>query len=105
MPEAVVLAENPDILATMGRSSSPIKPSLASRRERRWARQRTRQNAAEKLDAIVLNTLQDDGAGFGHDTNKVSVHFRDGKSISFELKSKYEVAQDLVELWRTTLNS
>ena len=54
--------------------------------------------ARKNLDAIVLNSLKDDGAGFGHDTNKVSVHFRDGKSVSFELKSKYEVAQDLVEL-------
>ena len=61
--------------------------------------------ARKNLDAIVLNSLKDDGAGFGHDTNKVSVHFRDGKSVSFELKSKYEVAQDLVELWRTTLNT
>jgi hypothetical protein len=33
----------------------------------------------------------------------VGVLFRDGKSVSFELKSKYEVALDLVELWRTTI--
>ena len=58
----------------------------------------------KNLDAIVLNSLKDDGAGFGHDTNKVRVLFQGGKSVSFELKSKYEVACDLVELWRTTLN-
>ena len=60
--------------------------------------------ARKNLDAIVLNTLADDGAGFSVDTNKVTVLHRDTKSVSFELKSKYEVACDLVELWRTTLN-
>lgn len=59
-------------------------------------------NAQEKLktknfDLIVLNSLKDQGAGFGVDTNKVSIIDRDGKIELFGLKSKIEVANDIVE--------
>ena len=106
MPPAVELVENPDILAGMGnhKSSHQTLVGFALESEDGLASAQGKM-ARKNLDAIVLNSLKDDGAGFGHDTNKVSVHFRDGKSVSFELKSKYEVAQDLVELWRTTLNT
>lgn len=58
-------------------------------------------NAQKKLekknfDFIVLNSLQDKGAGFGHDTNKVKFFRRDGSSVSFPLKSKKLVAMDIV---------
>ena len=106
MPEAVELTENPDILAGMGADKKHHQTLVGFALESDDGLASAQGKMARKnLDAIVLNTLQDDGAGFGHDTNKVSVHFRDGKSVSFELKSKYEVAQDLVELWRTTLNT
>ena len=106
MPEAVELTENPDILAGMGADKKDHQTLVGFALESDDGLASAQGKMARKnLDAIVLNTLQDDGAGFGHDTNKVSVHFRDGKSVSFELKSKYEVAQDLVELWRTTLNT
>ena len=106
MPEAVELAENPDILAGMGNDKSEHQTLVGFALESDDGLASAQGKMARKnLDAIVLNSLKDDGAGFGHDTNKVSVHFRDGKSVSFELKSKYEVAQDLVELWRTTLNT
>jgi phosphopantothenoylcysteine decarboxylase/phosphopantothenate--cysteine ligase len=59
-------------------------------------------NALKKLesknfDLIVLNSLNDDGAGFGHDTNKITI--MDGKTPSktFELKSKKAVAEDIVQ--------
>jgi phosphopantothenoylcysteine decarboxylase/phosphopantothenate--cysteine ligase len=58
-------------------------------------------NAQSKLqrknfDMIILNSLQDSGAGFGHDTNKISII--DKENITeFELKSKSEVAKDIVE--------
>jgi len=60
------------------------------------------ENAALKirkknLDFIVLNSLNDAGAGFGHDTNKITVIDREGHSKSFPLKSKTEVAKDIVE--------
>lgn len=106
MPEAIELAENPDILAGMGNDKSEHQTLVGFALESDDGLASAQGKMARKnLDAIVLNSLKDDGAGFGHDTNKVSVHFRDGKSVSFELKSKYEVAQDLVDLWRTTLNT
>lgn len=59
------------------------------------------QNASEKLakknfDFIVLNSLQDAGAGFNFDTNKITILHRDNKRKDFELKTKAEVAEDIV---------
>jgi len=58
-------------------------------------------NAASKMerknfDFIVLNSLQDAQAGFGYDTNKISILFRSGDKKEFELKNKISVAQDIV---------
>ena len=59
-------------------------------------------NALKKLesknfDLIVLNSLNDKGAGFGHDTNKISIINRKHEIKSFALKDKREVAQDIVK--------
>ncbi|PWJ42814.1 bifunctional phosphopantothenoylcysteine decarboxylase/phosphopantothenate--cysteine ligase CoaBC [Sediminitomix flava] len=58
------------------------------------------ENASAKLekknfDFVVLNSLQDKGAGFGHDTNKITIVETEGKT-TFGLKSKKEVAKDIV---------
>ena len=50
----------------------------------------------KNLDFIVLNSLNDAGAGFGTDTNKISVIHRDGSRSNFELKSKAKVAEDIL---------
>ncbi|MDP4239413.1 MAG: bifunctional phosphopantothenoylcysteine decarboxylase/phosphopantothenate--cysteine ligase CoaBC [Bacteroidota bacterium] len=52
--------------------------------------------AAKNLDFIVLNSLQDPQAGFGYDTNKISIIHRSGSKKEFELKSKDDVAEDIV---------
>ncbi|MBC9795337.1 bifunctional phosphopantothenoylcysteine decarboxylase/phosphopantothenate--cysteine ligase CoaBC [Sinomicrobium weinanense] len=49
----------------------------------------------KKLDAIVLNSLNDEGAGFGKSTNKITFIDREGNTIPFELKPKSDVAQDI----------
>ena len=60
-------------------------------------------NAKKKLekknfDMIVLNSLNDKGAGFGHDTNKVTIISSKGNKISnYELKSKKKVAEDILD--------
>ena len=59
------------------------------------------ENARQKLkkknfDLIVLNSLKDSGAGFGVDTNKITVLDRDNKIYNFGLKSKEEVASDII---------
>ena len=51
----------------------------------------------KNLDLIVLNSLRDKGAGFGYDTNKVSIIDREGNKEDFELKDKAEVAIDIVQ--------
>ena len=50
----------------------------------------------KNLDFIVLNSLRDAGAGFGHDTNKVDIISSDGTRQSFPLKTKAEVEQDII---------
>jgi phosphopantothenoylcysteine decarboxylase/phosphopantothenate--cysteine ligase len=58
-------------------------------------------NALKKLesknfDLIVLNSLNDKGAGFGHDTNKITIIDRQQQFKTYDLKSKKEVANDIV---------
>ncbi len=58
-------------------------------------------NAAEKMkrknfDFIVLNSLREEGAGFRHDTNKISIIESNGNTIHFDLKPKQQVAGDIV---------
>jgi len=50
----------------------------------------------KNLDAIVLNSLQDEGAGFATDTNKITFIDNAMNEQSFELKSKVEVAKDIM---------
>lgn len=51
----------------------------------------------KNLDLIVLNSLNDSGAGFQHDTNKITIFTRDGQIKKFELKPKSQVAKDIVD--------
>jgi phosphopantothenoylcysteine decarboxylase / phosphopantothenate---cysteine ligase len=51
---------------------------------------------SKNFDLIVLNSLNDKGAGFGHDTNKIAIIDKQGHSKEFNLKSKKEVAKDIV---------
>jgi len=50
----------------------------------------------KNLDAIVLNSLQDEGAGFATDTNKITIIDKNLKEKSFKLKSKWAVAKDIM---------
>jgi len=51
---------------------------------------------SKNLDFIVLNSLQNQGAGFGVDTNKITIFDKNGEESNFELKPKTEVAKDIV---------
>ncbi|MBL4709677.1 MAG: bifunctional phosphopantothenoylcysteine decarboxylase/phosphopantothenate--cysteine ligase CoaBC [Flavobacteriales bacterium] len=51
----------------------------------------------KKCDLIVLNSLQNKGAGFGGDTNRVTIFDKDNKKTAFKLKTKKEVAQDILD--------
>lgn len=59
-------------------------------------------NAVEKLkkknlDLIVMNSLQDEGAGFGYDTNRITLIDRNNNIDKFELKPKKEAARDILD--------
>ncbi len=59
----------------------------------------------KNMDMIVMNTLEDAGAGFGHDTNKVTIIERGGASQSYPLQSKNEVAAHIADHIEKLLNS
>lgn len=50
----------------------------------------------KNFDCIVLNSLADKGAGFGYDTNKVTILHKNGAVDEYDLKSKTEVAKDII---------
>lgn len=52
---------------------------------------------SKNLDFIVLNSLRDRGAGFNVDTNKITILHRDGTQTSYPLKSKADVARDIID--------
>jgi phosphopantothenoylcysteine decarboxylase/phosphopantothenate--cysteine ligase len=60
---------------------------------------------SKNFDLIVLNSLQDEGAGFGHDTNKITLIDRNHHIQSFPLKSKTDAARDIVEAIKQRLHA
>lgn len=94
----IELTRTVDILKSLGSMKRPgqvlVGFALETENELENARAKlTRKNA----DMIVLNSLQDAGAGFGHDTNKITILHRDGTVREFETKSKAEVASDIID--------
>jgi phosphopantothenoylcysteine decarboxylase/phosphopantothenate--cysteine ligase len=51
----------------------------------------------KNLDIIIMNSMQDRGAGFGFDTNRITIIDRDNNIDKFELKSKEEAARDILD--------
>ena len=90
------LVQNPDILATLGSMKRDGQCLVGFALETDNELDNAKKKLAKKnLDFIVLNSLHDQGAGFGHDTNKVTIIDRDGSIIFGDLKSKQAVATDI----------
>ncbi|MFZ6052153.1 bifunctional phosphopantothenoylcysteine decarboxylase/phosphopantothenate--cysteine ligase CoaBC [Halocola ammonii] len=86
-----------DILASLGEIKSEKQFLVGFALETNDEEENARKKLHKKnLDFIVLNSLRDKGAGFGHDTNKVSIISSDDKIVRFELLSKAEVATEIV---------
>jgi phosphopantothenoylcysteine decarboxylase/phosphopantothenate--cysteine ligase len=87
-----------DIAAELGKAKKPGQIlagfALETSNEVEHAREKLYR---KNFDFIMLNSLKDRGAGFGFDTNKISILDRDNNIHFFELKSKKEVAQDIVD--------
>jgi phosphopantothenoylcysteine decarboxylase/phosphopantothenate--cysteine ligase len=52
--------------------------------------------ASKNADFIVLNSLRDEGAGFGHNTNKITIFDKAGRQYDFDTRSKKEIASDII---------
>ena len=92
------LVRNPDILKELGQLKVEgqflVGFSLETDREEENTLDKMQQKNA---DAMVLNSLNEQGAGFSVDTNKITLFGRNGYRKEFPLKSKIEVAQDIVD--------
>jgi phosphopantothenoylcysteine decarboxylase / phosphopantothenate---cysteine ligase len=101
-PLHIKLTENPDIAFELGKLKSNkqfhVGFALESNDAEHFAKEKLNK---KKFDLIVVNCLEDAGAGFGHETNKITIYDRANKKTSFELKSKDKVAIDLLYLITT----
>lgn len=92
------LVQNPDILATLGSMKQEGQTLVGFALETDNEMVNAQHKLEKKnLDYIVLNSLRDKGAGFGTDTNKVTILSRDGHRTDSPLLSKREVARLIVE--------
>ena len=91
------LEANPDIAYTLGRMKGEGQVMAGFALETNDGEENARKKLEKKnLDFIVLNSLEDKGAGFACDTNKVTVIDRKDKTV-YPLKSKKSVAKDIVD--------
>ena len=91
------LVKNPDILQDLGTKKTAkqllIGFALETQNELAHAKDKLKR---KNLDVIILNSLNDKGAGFGADTNKVTFIFKSKKNKALPLMSKQKVAEELV---------
>ena len=98
----IELVKNPDILKTMGEKKTHqflVGFALETQNEEENAKSKLQK---KNLDMIVLNSLRDEGAGFQKDTNKVKI-LTHSEQKEFSLKSKDEVAKDILDFVETQL--
>ncbi|MFA6277347.1 MAG: bifunctional phosphopantothenoylcysteine decarboxylase/phosphopantothenate--cysteine ligase CoaBC [Pedobacter sp.] len=90
------LKKTTDILASLGNIKRDnqflVGFALETEQEETYAKEKLQK---KNLDLIVLNSLNDKGAGFKTDTNKITIFNRGYNKTSFEIKSKIEVAKDI----------
>ena len=90
------LVKNPDIAALLGaRKNGKVHIGFALETQDEEANAKTKLEK-KNFDLIVLNSLNDTGAGFKSATNKVTFFDRNNKELKFELKNKDDVAKDIV---------
>lgn len=97
------LERTTDILATLGKRRRDDQVLVGFAMETDNARDNARRKLAEKgADWMVLNNLRDEGAGFGGETNKVTVFGKDGSVHEFPMQSKRRLARELLEVFVPT---
>ncbi len=95
---SITLIPTRDILATAGKikkgNQVVVGFALETNNEEEYA---LRKLKSKNADFIILNSINDTGAGFGTDTNKVTIFGKDGGRWAFPLKNKEELARDIVK--------
>ncbi|PID88788.1 MAG: phosphopantothenoylcysteine decarboxylase, partial [Bacteroidia bacterium] len=100
----IELAANKDILKSLGKIKTDKQLLIGFALETNDAIAHAQQKLeAKRCDAIVLNTLEDKGAGFGHDTNKVYILSTKAEIQSYALQSKQNTAKDICNFIATYL--
>lgn len=101
----IALKRTKDILGYLGTTKRNdqvlVGFALETQNEKAYALKKLE---AKKADLIVLNSLNDQGAGFGKDTNKITIFDKNQKEYSFPVKSKKEVAKDIVDTIKHLVN-
>ena len=94
----IELTKTRDILKSLGEKKKDgqllVGFALETNNEREYA---LKKMAAKNADMIVLNSLNDKGAGFAYDTNQVTIFEKNGKETPYEQKPKQQVAKDIVD--------
>jgi phosphopantothenoylcysteine decarboxylase/phosphopantothenate--cysteine ligase len=92
------LKKTEDILKNLGAHKKQgqvlVGFALETVNEKQYALDKLR---SKNADLIVLNSLNDDGAGFETDTNKITIFEKGGREFNFDTKSKQDVAKDIVD--------
>lgn len=100
------LVKTQDIAAALGKLKKngqfTVGFALETENEMENARKKL---SAKNFDLIVLNSLNEAGAGFGHNTNKISIIDKQNNVRDFELKNKKDVAQDIVNTIIDTIHA
>ena len=94
---SISLKKTTDILAAMGgkKRANQVIVGFALETENEIANAQKKLNR-KNLDMIVLNSLKNTGAGFQHNTNKITIIDKENNITDYELKDKSEVAKDII---------
>lgn len=94
----IELTKTKDILKALGKEKKKhqllVGFALETTNEKEYALKKLE---SKNADMIVLNSLNDEGAGFGYDTNKITIFEKGGKETVYERKPKQQVAKDIVD--------
>jgi phosphopantothenoylcysteine decarboxylase/phosphopantothenate--cysteine ligase len=92
------LGKTTDILKSLGEKKRQDQVIVGFALETEHEKENTIGKMKNKnADLMVLNSLNDAGAGFGHDTNKITIFEKSGEEMEFNTKSKADVAKDIVD--------
>ena len=95
---SIEMVKTKDIAGELGQLKQPHQVIVGFALETDHEMEHAAEKLAKKnLDFIVLNSVNDAGAGFQHDTNKVTIIDNSGKVTKFDLKPKTEVARDIAD--------